>query len=138
MTKYRLKDADLQHHLDAISGGDFSECLKADLHFFDDRVTRIYFGGKINLADRFSVVLRREELKEIKEYNPNDWNDYPDTTPPEGVWMRVEAEIVNTDEIVRSCALFRDGRWHLTEQCTAVDLVEFAGTKKVKRYRPWE
>ena len=29
MTKYLLKDADLQHHLDAISGGEFSEALKS-------------------------------------------------------------------------------------------------------------
>ena len=88
MTKYRLKDQELQKHLDAISDGAFSECLKDDLYFFEDGVTRINFGKEFGYATRFSVLILKDELEALPEYSPNDWNVYPDVTPPEGVMMR--------------------------------------------------
>ena len=132
MTKYRLKDAALQKKLDELSNGTFSELIATSGGVFareDKSLLKLGNG-------RFIVVLHKEDFEAV--YNPNNWNNYPEVTPPEGVWMRVEAQRVSTGEISRVCAIFRDGRWHLTEQGTAVDLVEFAGTKKVKRYRPWE
>lgn len=143
---YRLKDSALQKHLDAISNGDFSHRLQNELQDIRGNGTtdadyRIFFGfmsGRAELVNRFSMLLYEHEIEVIQEYNPNEWNAYPEVTPPEGVWMRVEAQRVSTGEISRVCAIFRDGRWHLTEQGSAFDLVEFAGTKKVKRYRPWE
>lgn len=148
MTKYQLKDQELQKKLDEISNGDFSRAFRRLVELdipvsepiymaFGDMQLCGFADGFGNLR-RFSICLLKDDLKIVKDYNPNDWNNYPDVTPPEGVWMCVEAERVSTGEIIRSCALFRDGRWRLTEQGTAVDLVEFAGTKKVKRYRPWE
>lgn len=143
MTKYRLKDQELQKHLDAISGGEFTATIESGSFELDeDDMAVVTFGSSMHgtkiIAGKFSVILHKNETYELAKYNPNNWNNYPDVTPPEGVWMRVEAQRVSTGEISRVCAIFRDGRWHLTEQGTAVDLVEFAGTKKVKRYRPWE
>ena len=93
MTKYQLKDSDLQHHLDAISDGDFTDVLNAnDLKFDEDGMTDIAFGssihGKTFIAEKFSVTLLKDEI--IFQYDPNAWNSFPEVTPPEGVRMRVE------------------------------------------------
>jgi len=143
---YRLKDSALQKHLDAISNGDFSHRLQNELQDIRGNGTtdadyRIFFGfmsGRAELVNRFSMLLYEHEIEAIPEYNPNEWNAYPEVTPPEGIWMRVEAQSVSTGEISRVCAIFRGGKWHESEEGVATDLVEFAGIKKVKRYRSWE
>lgn len=95
MTKYRLKDQELQKHLDAISGGDFTDTLNAnDLEFDEDGMTEIAFGssnhGKVFIAEKFSVTLLKDEIS--FQYDPNAWNDFPDVTPPTGVLMIVKRE----------------------------------------------
>lgn len=144
--KYRLKNQELQKQLDEISDGDFS--LQLEEHLQDikcngitDADYRVFFGelsGRAEMVNRFSMLLYEHEVEQIKEYDPNDWNDYPEVTPPEGVWMRVETENVTTGKINRVCAMLRDGNWHTSELGRAIDLVEFAAALKVKRFRPWE
>lgn len=133
MTKYRLKDSDLQHHLDAISDGAFSECLKVDLFFFEDGVTRINFGKKFGYASQFSVLILKDELEELPEYNPDDWNKFPEVTPPEGVLMRVETEGVR-----KFCGYYHTfaegGCWCYQDGTVCSE----ATSKSVERYRPWE
>lgn len=130
MTKYRLKDQDLQRHLDAISNGAFSECLKANLHFFEDGVTRINFGKNFGYASQFSVLILKDEFEALPEYNPNDWNNYPDVTPPENIPMRVEF-IWNDGARGKCCGVYRKGVWSNSED-------RDCEIENVKRFRPWE
>jgi hypothetical protein len=134
MTKYRLKDQELQKHLDAISGGAFSECLKVDLFFFEDGVTRINFGKKFGYASQFSVLILKDELEELPEYNPDDWNHYPEVTPPENTWMRV---IQCTQGWTRfTAAFYRDGKW-----CQELEIGGQLFRKPILgvwKFRPWE
>lgn len=96
MTKYRLKDQELQKKLDEISNGDFSRQIEGNLQNIKGRGTtdadyRLFFGelpGRYEIVNRFSMLLYEHEIEVFEEYNPNDWNVFPDVTPPEGVMMR--------------------------------------------------
>lgn len=105
MTKYRLKDQELQKHLDAISDGDFSHCLENELQDIRGRGTtdadyRVFFGhmsGRAEIVSRFSMLLYAHEIEAIQEYDPNEWNTWPKVAPPKDVHMRVELRAKGTD-----------------------------------------
>lgn len=84
MTTYRLRDRKLQQKLDELSHGAFSEMLKTMGRFLAQKpATNIQLG-----ESRFTITLFKEDFVIAPEYDPNDWNAYPDVTPPEGVMMR--------------------------------------------------
>lgn len=142
MTKYRLKDQELQKHLDAISDGDFSRQIEGHLQHIKGRGTtdadyRLFFGelpGRYEIVNRFSMLLYEHEIEVFEEYAPNDWNSYPEVTPPEGVMMRciIKTPGRNLDgpepELPKICArtsgVWDGRRWHffghgdLREGCT--------------------
>lgn len=120
--KYRLKDAALQKKLDELSKGAFSELIATSGGVFareDKSLLKLGNG-------RFIVVLHKEDFEAV--YNPDDWNNYPEVTPPDGVLMRVE-----TEDDVKVCGYFDylDGCWHYSDG-TPFDI------ENVKRFRPWE
>lgn len=141
MTKYRLKDQELQRHLDSISDGDFSRQIECNLRYIKGRGTtdadyRLFFGelsGRYEMVNRFSMLLYEHEIEVFEEYDPNDWNNYPDVTPPEGVLMRVE--FIYDGILRRNCAIFENGAWYIAADRKA--LYDFT-IDNVKRYRPWE
>ena len=130
MSKYRLKNAELQRHLDAISDGDFSRQIEGHLQNIKGRGTtdadyRLFFGelpGRYEIVNRFSMLLYEHEIEVFEEYDPNDWNVYPDVTPPEGVMMRciIKTPGRNLDgpepELPKICArtsgVWDGRRWH--------------------------
>lgn len=142
MVKYRLKDAELQKRLDEISDGDFSRQIEGNLQNIKGRGTtdadyRLFFGelpGRYEIVNRFSMLLYEHEIEVFEEYDPNDWNVYPDVTPPEGVMMRciIKTPGRNLDgpepELPKICArtsgVWDGRRWHffghgdLREGCT--------------------
>ena len=147
MTKYRLKDQELQKKLDEISDGEFSK----NLHKFDENHFASYWGKTIfftiNEDDdgeeleesehirepQFGVWFNIGEIEEVPEYDPNAWNSYPDVTPPEGVLMRIE--FIYDGILRRNCAIFENGAWYIAADRKA--LYDFT-IDNVKRYRPWE
>lgn len=139
--KYRLKDQDLQRHLDAISHGEFSRCLQTELQDIRGRGTtdadyRVFFGfmsGRAELVNRFSMLLYEHEIEATPEYNPDDWNAYPEVTPPEGVLMRVETE--GGRKFCGYYHTFAEGGCWCYEDGT---VCPEALSKSVERYRPWE
>lgn len=143
--KYRLKDQELQKQLDEISDGDFS--LQLEEHLQDikcngitDADYRVFFGelsGRAEMVNRFSMLLYEHEVEQIKEYDPNDWNPYPEVTPPEGILMRVEQVQFKTHEkakgiTIRKCAIFRKGEW--VDDVVGYPLASIENC----RFRPWE
>lgn len=142
MTKYRLKDQELQKHLDAISGGDFTDTLNAnDLEFDEDGMTEIAFGssnhGKVFIAEKFSVTLLKDEIS--FQYDPNAWNEFPDVTPPADVFMQIE-----TTDGKKLCGYFHNflgsiGTWCRANPSNNSGCHEaLPGSGEVKRYRQWE
>lgn len=79
------------------------------------------------------IELDESEIAEFGDYNPHDWNKYPDVAPPEGVLMRVE-----TKDGKKTCAKYHyysDGEcWCEPDGsgwCQAF-------SDSVDRFRPWE
>lgn len=133
MSKYRLKDQELQKKLDEITDGDFSECLEKGAVDQFCRVGSIgvtcgRFG--CNGHPRLKIDFYLHEYEELKEYNPNDWNNFPDTTPPENIPMRVEF-IWNDGALGKCCGVYRNGVWSNSED-------RDCEIENVKRFRPWE
>lgn len=125
--KYRLKDQELQKKLDELSKGTFSELIATSGSVFareDKSLLKLGNG-------RFIVVLHKEDFEAV--YDPDNWNNYPEVMPPEGVLMRVE--FVYDGILRRNCAIFENGAWYIAADRKA--LYDFT-IDNVKRYRPWE
>lgn len=132
--KYRLKDHELQRKLDEISDGDFSARLHKERELIKDsfqkepRLHVLWFGE----GSQFSAALYADMLEEVREYDPHKWNEYPEVTPPEDVWMRVERCV--------------DGRtYHFAARYVPVGdsedyewLSEANLSIDVDRFRPWD
>lgn len=128
MTKYRLKDQELQKKLDEISDGGFTEALMSV-----KKPSCLVFQAR-NGGPAMSIMLTDQDIELFWEYNPDDWNIYPDVTPPEGVMMRciIKTPGRNLDgpepELPKICArtsgVWDGRRWHffghgdLREGCT--------------------
>ncbi len=144
MTKYRLKDQELQKHLDAISGGEFTATIESGSFEFDeDDMAVVTFGSAMHgteiIAGKFSVILDKNETYELAKYNPNNWNNYPDVTPPADVFMQIE-----TTDGKKLCGYFHKflgsiGTWCRANPSNNSGCHEaLPGSGEVKRYRPWE
>ena len=79
------------------------------------------------------MTFSKDELEEIPEYNPHDWNEYPKVTPPYGLIMRVEMHCgLKFGSIYRH---FEEGdRWCYPDGA----LMPRVYSDEVTRFRPWE
>ena len=138
---YRLKDRELQRKLDEISEGDFSRALKDERFEFvqrqgsDGRFVRVRFGNRYVGTEWFLRIyvadFREWEFEKAELYDPNSWNRFPEVTPPEGVWMRVE-----TDMGFGFKARYQFGDWldNRNDIIGAKDGIDGSSI----RFRPWE
>ena len=135
MTKYRLKDQELQKKLDDLSDGDFSRQLNEESldGCSPDFTFRVRFGGQVGTCFRYSAVFRVDEIMIQEGYDPNAWNKFPEVTPPDGVLMRVE-----TGGGRKFCGYYHffaeGGCWCYEDGTVCPEAI----SKSVKRYRPWE
>ena len=105
--KYLLKDRDFQIKLDSLSSENkFSDNLLAAVEKakrLDYRFANISFGPKIEISDprlgyrydgyKFIITIELKDIEEVKEYDPNIWNKYPDVEPSKYTWMCCERTI---------------------------------------------
>lgn len=123
--KYRLKDRELQRKLDEISNGAFSTQLERESHLISKRRSAyVIWFGKPTMALTITVGMREE----VHEYNPHEWNDFPEVEPPEGVWMRCETDVNAIEHKIRHVAKFDGREWrdYLSKQVV------------VHRFRLWD
>ena len=132
MTKYRLKDQELQKKLDDLSDGDFSRQLNEESldGCSPDFTFRVRFGGQVGTCFRYSAVFRVDEIMIQEGYDPNAWNKFPEVTPPENIPMRVEF-IWNDGARGKCCGVYRNGVWLNSED-------RDCEIENVKRFRPRE
>lgn len=123
--KYRLKDERLKNFLENTFGSENVERTIDKGEVVDGILT---FSTTFDDKCWVEADIHVEEIEEVPEYDPDNWNDFPQVTPPEGVWMRCErdnskfcAEYV-FDEEDRSYKWFDDENYEQT----------------VDRFRPWE
>ncbi len=147
--KYRLKDQELQKRLDAVCGGRFcfsarlqEECKKQ----MGDEVihVEVFFMGEEVGSDEDNepensilhlVRIPKSKIEVIPEYDANDWNPWPQVTPPEGVLMRFEATYKSEPGLTyRHCAEFNVGVWEDDLFGGKIIASELASA----RFRPWD
>ena len=75
--------------------------------------------------------MSKNKLKKSEDYDPTRWNRFPEVTPPEGVWMRVE-----TDMGFGFKARFQFGDWLDNRNDIVGPPDGIDGT--AVRFRPWE
>ena len=128
--KYRLKDRVLQQKLDELSDGDFSARLHKERELIKDsfknepRLHVLWFGE----GSQFSAALYADMLEEVREYDPHKGNEYPEVTPPEGVWMQCETDVNAIQHKIRRVAKFDGREWRDYRSKQVV----------VHRFRPWD
>lgn len=81
------------------------------------------------------IVFTGRDVEHVPDYNPHEWNNYPEVTPPEGVLMRVEID--SNGILFRNCAIFSGADWRITSDGSAVYADGYT-LDNVKRFRPWE
>lgn len=133
--KYRLKDKKLQAEYDKLHP-DFSRRLSHEV--MEARKSGIKYVGVFLFPQNSWAVFKLSEIEAITEsackYNEHAWNEFPDVTPPEGVWMRVEwfdtyGNIhLGVAKYVAICDSWRDHVW-IGDR----DIIH-----RVFRFRPWE
>lgn len=75
-------------------------------------------------ASKFCIF--GDEIEEVNEYDPQQWNKYPAVTPPVGVWMQLE----NHHGAGFKARYTGNGEWR---DFYGVSQIVFDG-----RFRPWE
>lgn len=131
--KYRLKDRELQEKLDEISKGDLSDALEVCSAAVASALKRgkpttIWFG----VQPQLSLEITSDMLEEVREYDPHKWNEYPEVTPPEGVWMRVEwREGVELRRGVARYVAWGDNKEFVWMSDKRI-------IREVDRFRPWD
>lgn len=121
----RLKDREQQAWLDKMTRSMFAEARNA---FMED-AEQI----KFDINDKAILTIKRDEVENVGEYDPDFWNVYPEVKPPEGVLMRVE-----TTTGSKFCGYhhtFAEGGCWCYQDGT---VCSEATSKSVERYRPWE
>lgn len=139
--KWRLKDRALEKKLNELSDGEFSEnlCKQNSGHFiscFGDHLCFAIQNECVNKAFwqyRFAVFFSADEVEEVPEYKPDDWNEFPTVDPPLDVLMRVELS-----NGMKYGAIFkRFGNEYSWCYSDGRPMYE-SFTESVTRFRPWE
>ena len=90
--QYRFKDKSLEQALNVIYGEEYVE----------DQVNRQMTNTTSYICfdlDHSSTTISKGEIAEIKEYDPDDWNPFPEVNPPECGEYLVTFEDVDADYV---------------------------------------
>ena len=148
--KWHLKDKVLRNQLDALTHGVFSEMMKMQMEeFIED--SRKGLGPKNELEAfrkgygtlfmepievvegvEVSFAISADRMEEVKEYDPTEWNSWPEVEPPKMIAMRLE-----TEDGSRGVKAFFDRTWRQFGTGTPLDYMDNVWCRAL-RYRPWE
>lgn len=134
---WHLKDRNLEKKLIAIDP-EFGEklnqnCLIWDSNKDGDLFEFKHFTQPLRYNDKLlgNLIFTGDQLEKIYEYNPNDWNKYPDVTPPESEMMRVDC-FNESGLLIHSCRGYWNGQCWMTWNGYKLD------DAQTIRFRPWE
>lgn len=141
MIRYELKDKVMHNQLAAALPG-FSEALqcvgrKLGPGYFDNQ-DAVAVSARWSRGE-WSITLPTDDIEVLGKYDPKKWNKYPDTTPPEGQWMRCEG-VDKEGQPTRRALIFIRGKWRSYE--VQIGEPYYAGSiaevMAVDRFRPWD
>ena len=76
------------------------------------------------------LVFARKEIAIVANFDPSNWNKWPEVDPPVGVWMRVETDLgLGFKSCVNSHGTWVDGK---------SEIILFCDVGRIVRFRPWE
>ena len=128
MPIYKLKDEERQVALEKALPG-FGHILQTLCKKYFETPNAI----RVSSDDGgWEIYVQKSEIEETGKYSPSTWNQYPETQPPEGVWMRVEC-VSNKGEIHRRGGRFDGKHWEIG----GLSAHGF-NSVKVTRFRPWD
>lgn len=135
MKQYKLKEADRQKALEKALPGFTLELQRACEHEFADPFDYVNI---TNEEGGWSLRLHKILIKEVIQYDPNAWNNYPEVTPPEKVKMRVEIIFRNPQpgELMAysGCAVFNGSYFVDSNTQKGIRVNDLDDV----RFRPWE
>lgn len=126
---WHLKDRKLENALDYFTKGQFSKKLNQTL------VLRSIYEDVFTSPSNFNleIDIAPDDVEELPEYNPGNWNEYPKVMPPERVMMRVEYKDGRGTKAYFSINSEGEACWY-----TATGLPFFTADGDPVRFRPWE
>lgn len=130
---WHLKDRVLEEKLNKLVGNNqFTEALNREcIGIQNKKIIVIKFGENTgHVKGSFRCYLDKSELMNIG-YDPHQWNNYPEVTPPENVWMRLEI-CPGSEDSGRVGAKYVNGKW-LLDDGTIENFGDYPA-----RFRPWE
>lgn len=131
--KYRLKNKKLEQNLNK-SFKNFKEnlqdCCKNQMK---DETPYICIASKDD-PNIHSILFNKEAIEAYEEYNPTAWNNFPQVTPPEDVWMRLEVIRYEMSEqhTHRMVVKFNKGKWKFSHEGLL-----YLEDRDIVRFRPW-
>lgn len=133
MIRYELKDKERQAALEKALPGFGKDLQAACKDQFDDEFSHVcvqlnHDGG---IFFDSGVNIKKTAIRTKEAYDPKGWNKYPEVTPPEGVWMRVETWNA-VGATVRGVFMYTKGAWRRSKYTSPNDEI------KVARFRPWD
>lgn len=143
---YELKNKERQEALEKALPGFKEECRRMceglDGHL--DEGTPVMF-STVNFdaaswtRNEWSLVIPADNLEVIGKYDSKKWNKYPEVTPPEGVWMRVEGGRAKRFHVKRGAIFLRgEWYWHIPQASDPNPACAQMDGREVERFRPWD
>lgn len=113
MIRYELKDKEKQSAFEKILPGFGDDLQAACDEQFDDEFSHVCVQlnhGKGVFYDG-EVSIKKSAICKKEVYDPDAWNEFPEVTPPEKVWMRIEMLSQDGGIKTRDVAFYKAGRW---------------------------
>ena len=144
MIRYELKDKERQAALEKVLPG-FTDELQRACKIRESLVARgTGVSSLVTLVHHTEAdcwvsgewifvlpIVDIETIGKYGSYDPSKWNKYPEVTPPEGVWMRVETWSA-VGATVRGVFMYTKGAWRRSKYTSPNNEI------KVARFRPWD
>lgn len=135
MIRYRLKDRELQAAYEKCLK-DFDHHLQIACEGFDDEEETVVLHHLCKMTDKpliaWELTISKKEIEPVEEYDPLAWNNYPEVTPPEKVWMQCEGHFT-TGGKYKGGAVYDGEHWYVPILGT---LARF--NIVIERFRPWD
>lgn len=134
MIKYTLKNTRIRVGLE-LAFPSFDKALQTACEKeFDDtsEYVRVPLDDDEDVFVEHQVGIRKSAIHAKAMYNPYEWNEYPNVTPPEKVWMQCEGHFT-TGGKYKGGAVYDGEHWYVPILGT---LARF--NIVIERFRPWD
>lgn len=141
---WHLKDRELEkkltelcsYFLEMLNDGVYSK--RDDENYILVSFDRDKSGNSLGSNDLWFWI---DELEEVHEYNPHDWNDSRKVTPPEGVVFR--AKVYRTSFIGEmwvdyECLIYKYSEWYKVRDCEPLGGRLNLDYGEYVEFRPWD